>query len=247
LIRSLSVLLPVYNAQPHLESLVEPLLEIVPELTADFEVLLIDNGSTDETIEVARHLAAKYPQLFLTRHERRLDRELVLEAACAMARGDVLFAREEQANLDLRNIDKLWRQMARRDFVCALGTRSSASVEALWSTANRANGPARDDAASPRFGTVSEALSRSPPPAFYMFKRALAADLPWSLRDADATVAEMTSRGYDCEKIIIRSAAMVSSAAPAPMEPMPEIVTSKPARPRRPNYLARILAITAGN
>lgn len=228
--RSLSILLPVYNAQPFLEGLVEPLLEIVPDLTHDFEVLLIDNGSTDETIDAARHLASRYPQLFLLRYERRIPREAILDAACALARGDVLFIRDEQAEIDVRAIGKLWRQLEGRHAVCASPAASTGSPAAL--------------------GWPNDPPARSPAPACYMIRRSLAAEMPWALRNVDAVIAELSARGYDCAKIAIGSSGMLSSPVPRPHQQQmqqPAPLGGKPQRPRRPNYLARILAITAGN
>ena len=68
---SVTVLLPVYNAQHRLERQVAEILDVLPELTSRFELMIIDDGSTDDSFEVARHLALKYPQV----------------GACAMRRG----------------------------------------------------------------------------------------------------------------------------------------------------------------
>ena len=71
---SVSVFVPVCNAQGNLEAQVERILDLLPELTSRFDVLIIDDGSTDETPEVARSLVARYPQVDLLR----------LEAPCGM-------------------------------------------------------------------------------------------------------------------------------------------------------------------
>jgi glycosyltransferase involved in cell wall biosynthesis len=71
---SVSVFVPVCNAQGNLEAQVERILDLLPELTSRFDVLIIDDGSTDETPDVARGLVARYPQVDLLR----------LEASCGM-------------------------------------------------------------------------------------------------------------------------------------------------------------------
>src|SRR5690606_4858626 len=64
----LSILLPVYNAQPNLEADVVEMLEVLADVARDFQLWIIDDGSLDETSDVARHLAAGYPQVRLLRH-----------------------------------------------------------------------------------------------------------------------------------------------------------------------------------
>ena len=54
---SVTVLLPIHNAQHRLERQVAEILDVLPELTSRFELLIIDDGSTDDSFEVARHLS----------------------------------------------------------------------------------------------------------------------------------------------------------------------------------------------
>ncbi len=61
--QSLSVLLPVHNAQATLESDVATILDVLPELSRDFDVVIIDDASTDATWEIAEDLACRYPQI----------------------------------------------------------------------------------------------------------------------------------------------------------------------------------------
>jgi hypothetical protein len=51
--KSLTIVLPVHNAESRLRNNVHELLEIASELTAKFGVPIIDDGSTDATLEVA--------------------------------------------------------------------------------------------------------------------------------------------------------------------------------------------------
>jgi glycosyltransferase involved in cell wall biosynthesis len=67
--RSLSVLLPVHNVQSSLTRSVHEILDVLAELTGRFELVIVDEGSTDGTWDVARELAQLYPQIRLLRHE----------------------------------------------------------------------------------------------------------------------------------------------------------------------------------
>ena len=60
---SLSMILPVYNAQATLQGLIAQALEVLPDLTPRWELLVIDNGSTDATPEIAVDLTRPWPQM----------------------------------------------------------------------------------------------------------------------------------------------------------------------------------------
>ena len=54
-----SLIIPVYNGQAYLESCVKAVLrQSYPEI----ECLLIDDGSTDDSLKVARDLEARFPE-----------------------------------------------------------------------------------------------------------------------------------------------------------------------------------------
>lgn len=60
---SLSFVFPAYNAEAHLRKEVRHVLELLAELATTFELLVIDDGSTDDTLGEARDLARRYAQV----------------------------------------------------------------------------------------------------------------------------------------------------------------------------------------
>lgn len=92
--RSLTVLLPVQDAQSTLADTVAEVLEVASDLTDRFELLIIDDGSTDATSEVAEELTRYYPQVRAVRHNRPLGRDAALRTGLAQSHGEVVFVRE---------------------------------------------------------------------------------------------------------------------------------------------------------
>ncbi len=72
--RSLTVLLPVRDAQSTLAATVTEVLEMASDLSERFELLIIDDGSSDATSEVARELSRHYPQIRTLRHDQAVGR-----------------------------------------------------------------------------------------------------------------------------------------------------------------------------
>jgi glycosyltransferase involved in cell wall biosynthesis len=88
--RSLTVLLPVHDAQDTLTDTVTEVLDVASDLTDRFELVIIDDGSTDATSEVAHELARHYPQVRAVRHAKPLGHEAALSTGLAQSRGEVV-------------------------------------------------------------------------------------------------------------------------------------------------------------
>ena len=94
--RALTILLHVRNAQSTLADTAEQVLDMAAEVSERFEVLIIDDASTDATIEVARELCRRYPQVRLVRHRKPVGAEAAVRLASAQIRGEVLCARGDR-------------------------------------------------------------------------------------------------------------------------------------------------------
>jgi hypothetical protein len=149
--QSLSVVLPVYNAQNTLPHLIHQMLEILPDVTSEFEVLVIDDGSTDQTEEVARDLAIEYPQVRVTRHAERLGGEEVIRTGYERTRGKVVIVQQENTafgQADLRRLCEMHAEPADPSAEMHPTRLDSATEDylAAWSLAfrNRMRPPSRE-------------------------------------------------------------------------------------------------------
>jgi cellulose synthase/poly-beta-1,6-N-acetylglucosamine synthase-like glycosyltransferase len=94
--RSLTVLLPVQDVQATLADTVTEVLEMAADLSNRIELVIIDDGSTDATIEVADELSRCYPQVRAFRHGKPLGRDAALRTGLAKSRGELVFVRDEK-------------------------------------------------------------------------------------------------------------------------------------------------------
>jgi glycosyltransferase involved in cell wall biosynthesis len=110
--RSLTVLLPVRNAQATLSANVSHILEVVSDISPQFEVLIVDDGSSDATGEVAADLARCYPQVRALHHRRPLGREAAVRTGVKASRGELIVLEEHNTATALAEIRDQWRQTA---------------------------------------------------------------------------------------------------------------------------------------
>ena len=106
---SLSVLFPVHNAQATLVADVSRMLEVLPDLTPRFDLLIIDDGSMDATFEVGHDLTLRYPQVHLVRHARPLGLAESIRNGLNRTSGEMILVRDAQGGLGIDELPRLWR------------------------------------------------------------------------------------------------------------------------------------------
>jgi glycosyltransferase involved in cell wall biosynthesis len=116
---SVTVLLPVYNAQERLSGAVGRILDVLPELVDRFDVLIVDDGSTDDTIDVARQLAVQFPQVAAVRHPVRLGLTESVQTGLDHTDGEIVIVGDEQHGVDPEDLRKLWPLRGERGLVMA--------------------------------------------------------------------------------------------------------------------------------
>lgn len=127
--RSLSVLLPVRNAQSTLAAMVFEVLEVAADLTSRFELVIIDDGSTDATSEIATDLRRRYPQILAIRHGEPQGKEAAIRAGLQCSSGDVVLLRDEENGVGVDGIVRLWNATQQQEVVVDL---SRSACERRW-------------------------------------------------------------------------------------------------------------------
>jgi polyisoprenyl-phosphate glycosyltransferase len=84
----ISVLIPLYNEGSHVRELLSDLNSALQQTGCRFEVLLVDDGSVDDTWERIKDEAGKLPNLHAVRLSRNFGKELALCAGLERARGE---------------------------------------------------------------------------------------------------------------------------------------------------------------
>ena len=109
---SLSVFFPAYNDGGTIASLVITALQSAPKLTPNYEVIVVNDGSSDSTAQILDELARVYPQLKIVTHETNRGYGGALRSGFAAASKDVIFYTDGDAQYDPAEIELLWPKMA---------------------------------------------------------------------------------------------------------------------------------------
>jgi glycosyltransferase involved in cell wall biosynthesis len=104
---SISVFFPAYNDEATIGPLVETALAILPTLTDDYEVIVVDDGSTDATAAVLDELARTRPLVRVVRHAANRGYGGALRTGFASAGKDLIFYTDGDAQYDVRELATL--------------------------------------------------------------------------------------------------------------------------------------------
>jgi glycosyltransferase involved in cell wall biosynthesis len=107
----LSVFFPAYNDSGTIASMVIRAVKAASELTPDFEVIIVDDGSADSTADIADELARKYPQVRAVHHPINRDYGAALQTGFRSATKELIFYTDGDAQYDPSELTVLWSQM----------------------------------------------------------------------------------------------------------------------------------------
>src|SRR3977135_3928194 len=107
----LSVFFPAYNDSGTIASMVIRTVKTAAELTPDFEVIVVDDGSADSTAEIADELARTYPQVRAVHHPINRDYGAALQTGFRSATKELIFYTDGDAQYDPAELAVLWTKM----------------------------------------------------------------------------------------------------------------------------------------
>ena len=84
----LSVVVPIYNEEQNIKPLLARLSPVMEQIGLPYEIILVDDGSKDNSAETAAEEARKNPRVKLICFSRNFGKEAALNAGLAHAKGD---------------------------------------------------------------------------------------------------------------------------------------------------------------
>jgi glycosyltransferase involved in cell wall biosynthesis len=108
----LTVFFPAYNDSGTIASMVIRAVQAASELTPDFEILVINDGSSDATPEIADELARTYRNVRVVHHPRNRGYGGALQTGFRSATKEFIFYTDGDAQYDPSELSALWARMA---------------------------------------------------------------------------------------------------------------------------------------
>lgn len=114
---SLSVVIPLYNEQENVKDLHERLKTVLDRLGMEYEIIYVDDGSTDNTLSILEEIQAGDPAVMILSFRRNFGQTAAFAAGFDFARGDIVVTMDGDLQNDPNDIPKLLELIKTNDLV----------------------------------------------------------------------------------------------------------------------------------
>lgn len=113
----ISVALPAYNEEASLPRTIPWVVDGLRQVTDDFEVVVVDDGSRDRTAEVVRELAKTYPEVRLVQHPVNLGYGAAVWTGITSGQKEFVFFTDADGQFDITELKRFVPYAADYDMI----------------------------------------------------------------------------------------------------------------------------------
>ena len=110
-IKLLSTIVPVFNEEDSLRDFAAALIPVLEDLSTPFEVIFVNDGSTDQSAQVLNDLAAKNSNIKVVHFRRNYGQTAAMMAGLDYSDGDVIVPIDADLQNDPKDIPRLLQKL----------------------------------------------------------------------------------------------------------------------------------------
>ncbi|GAB6073010.1 glycosyltransferase family 2 protein [Venenivibrio stagnispumantis] len=103
----ISVVIPIYNEEENLPILYEKLKNVLDRLNKEYEIIFVNDGSTDNSWNIIKQLAEKDKRVIGVNFRRNFGQTAAMSAGFETAKGDIIITMDGDLQNDPEDIPKL--------------------------------------------------------------------------------------------------------------------------------------------
>ncbi|HUH33479.1 MAG TPA: glycosyltransferase family 2 protein [Daejeonella sp.] len=112
----ISVVVPLYNEAESLPELTEWIRQVMIKSNFDYEIILVDDGSNDDSWKVIESLKTEHPEIVGIKFRRNYGKSAALNVGFEAAQGDVVITMDADLQDSPDEIPELYRRIRDEDF-----------------------------------------------------------------------------------------------------------------------------------
>lgn len=114
----LSIVIPVFNEEENLRALTTELVDVLQSLNTTWEIICIDDGSTDASFNALKDLQKLVPHIRIIKFKENCGQTAAFDAGFKAAKGEVIVTMDSDHQNDPNDIPKLLEKISEYEAVC---------------------------------------------------------------------------------------------------------------------------------
>lgn len=119
-LKELSIFFPFWNEEDNIERVVKAAIPIAEKVSEKWEIILVDDGSTDHTLELAKKLAKENEYLRVVSHQSNRGYGAALKEGLTSARYDFIVFNDGDGQFDFEEVTKFLEKIETADIVIGI-------------------------------------------------------------------------------------------------------------------------------
>ena len=116
-VKELSIFFPFWNEEENIENVVKKAIPVADSIAKRWEIIMVDDGSTDKTLEIARKLASKNSNLRIVTHMPNRGYGAAIKEGFVHAVYDLVVFNDGDGQFDFGEITKFIENIKNADIV----------------------------------------------------------------------------------------------------------------------------------
>lgn len=121
----ISVVVPVFNEEESLEAFYKELILVIPNLDKNYEIIFVDDGSKDRSLDILKRLASKNKNIKIFSFRKNQGKSEALTYGFEKSSGDYIVTLDADLQDKPSEISKLLDKVKKEDFDLACGWRKN--------------------------------------------------------------------------------------------------------------------------
>lgn len=116
-VNSLSIFFPFWNEEKNIETVVGRAIPVAQKLAKTWEIIMVDDGSSDETLDIAKRLAKDSPHLRVIHHDKNRGYGASLKSGLKNAKYELIIFNDGDRQFDFSEAPRLLAKIENSDLV----------------------------------------------------------------------------------------------------------------------------------
>ncbi len=114
---NISIVVPVYNEEKNLPVLIPQIAQVLEPLGESYEMIFVDDGSTDESRKVLKEMTSQFPQIHFLGFRKNCGETAAIAAGLKEAKGQIVITIDGDLQNDPKDIPRMLEYLKDYDMV----------------------------------------------------------------------------------------------------------------------------------